>query len=100
MLNDKQHINDQRDRYRTYETVVDEVPIATGQSSNQGNTYLIDEYDDEYDDTYDINQVGANDLDEDDELLNRRYGIRVTCARERLLNWHCSASFWWNSVNV
>ncbi|XP_060763553.1 activating signal cointegrator 1 complex subunit 2 [Neoarius graeffei] len=72
MLNDKQHINDQRDRYRTYETVVDEVPIATGQSSNQGNTYLIDEYDDEYDDTYDINQVGANDLDEDDELLNRR----------------------------
>ncbi|XP_053084943.1 activating signal cointegrator 1 complex subunit 2 [Pangasianodon hypophthalmus] len=71
-LNDKQHINDQRDRYRSYQTVVDEVPIGTDQSGNQGNAYLMDDYDDEYDDTYDINQVGANDLDEDDELLNRR----------------------------
>ncbi|KAF7687153.1 activating signal cointegrator 1 complex subunit 2 [Silurus meridionalis] len=72
LLNDKQHINEQRDRYRSYQTVVDEIPIATDQSGNQGNAYLMDDYDDEYDDTYDINQVGANDLDEDDELLNRR----------------------------
>ncbi|GAA6093809.1 activating signal cointegrator 1 complex subunit 2, partial [Tachysurus ichikawai] len=72
MLNDKQHINDQRDRYRSYQTVVDEVLIATDKSSNQDNAYLIDDYDDEYDDTYDINQVGANDLDEDAELLSRR----------------------------
>ncbi|XP_058230967.1 activating signal cointegrator 1 complex subunit 2 [Hemibagrus wyckioides] len=72
MLNDKQHINDQRDRYRSYQTVVDEVPIATDQSGNHDDAYLIDDYDDEYDDTYDINQVGANDLDEDDELLSRR----------------------------
>ncbi|KAK2845311.1 hypothetical protein Q7C36_010165 [Tachysurus vachellii] len=70
MLNDKQHINDQRDRYRSYQTVVDEVLIAT--DSNQDNAYLIDDYDDDYDDTYDINQVGANDLDEDAELLSRR----------------------------
>ena len=34
--------------------------------------FLLDDYDDEYDDTYDINQVGANDLDDDDDLLNRR----------------------------
>uniref|UniRef100_A0AAY5EBZ9 CUE domain-containing protein n=1 Tax=Electrophorus electricus TaxID=8005 RepID=A0AAY5EBZ9_ELEEL len=39
MLNDKQHITEQRDQY---------------------------------DDTYDLNQVGANDLDEDDDLLTRR----------------------------
>lgn len=82
MLNDKQHINDQRDRYRSYQTVVDEVPVVTDQSGNQGNAYLLDDYDDEYDDTYDINQVGANDLDEDDELLNRRYNVRVTCVRD------------------
>lgn len=81
MLNDKLHINDQRDRYRSYQTVVDEVPIATDQFSNPGNTYLIDEYDDEYDDTYDINQVGANDLDKDDELLSRRYDVRLVRAR-------------------
>ncbi|XP_062873981.1 activating signal cointegrator 1 complex subunit 2 [Trichomycterus rosablanca] len=73
MLDDKQHINDQRDRYRSYQTVVDEVPIATGHSGDQdGASYVDDDYDDDYDDTYDINQVGANDLDEDDELLNRR----------------------------
>uniref|UniRef100_A0AAY4CU71 CUE domain-containing protein n=1 Tax=Denticeps clupeoides TaxID=299321 RepID=A0AAY4CU71_9TELE len=59
LLEDKQHISEQRARYQAYETVVDEVPIA-------------DDYEDEYDDTYDINQVGANDLDEDDDLLSRR----------------------------
>ncbi|TUM79444.1 Activating signal cointegrator 1 complex subunit 2 [Bagarius yarrelli] len=59
-------------RYRSYQTVVDEVPIATAQTGNHGNTYPMDDYDDEYDDTYDINQVGANDLDQDDELLSRR----------------------------
>ncbi|KAM3868031.1 activating signal cointegrator 1 complex subunit 2 [Diretmus argenteus] len=62
LLNDKQHIEEQRARYQTYETVVDEVIIEPGHS---------DDYDDEYDDTYDINQVGANDLDQD-SLLNRR----------------------------
>ncbi|XP_076853961.1 activating signal cointegrator 1 complex subunit 2 isoform X2 [Brachyhypopomus gauderio] len=68
MLNDKQHINDQRSRYRAYETVVDEVLVDGDQSGDHG----LDDYDDEYDDTYDLNQVGANDLDEDHELLNRR----------------------------
>uniref|UniRef100_A0AAX7SKH4 CUE domain-containing protein n=1 Tax=Astatotilapia calliptera TaxID=8154 RepID=A0AAX7SKH4_ASTCA len=55
MLNDKRHIAEQKARYHTYETVVDE----------------LDDYDDEYDDTYDMNQVGANDLD-GDSLLTRR----------------------------
>ncbi|KAJ8385956.1 hypothetical protein AAFF_G00177770 [Aldrovandia affinis] len=54
LLNDKRHIDEQRDRYHAYET------------------YVTDNYDDEYDDTYDINQVGANDLDEDSDLLSRR----------------------------
>ncbi|XP_057180698.1 activating signal cointegrator 1 complex subunit 2 [Triplophysa rosa] len=65
-LNDKQHIEEQRERYQAYETVVDEIPIA------DHNAFDLDDYDDEYDDTYDINQIGANDLDEEDELLNRR----------------------------
>ncbi|XP_015247448.1 PREDICTED: activating signal cointegrator 1 complex subunit 2 [Cyprinodon variegatus] len=69
MLNDKQHIAEQRDRYRTYETVVDEVVIEPGESG--AVAYDLDDYDDEYDDTYDMNQVGANDLD-GDSLLNRR----------------------------
>lgn len=69
MLNDKQHIEEQRARYQAYETVVDEVVIGPGESAA---TYgLDDDYDDEYDDTYDMNQVGANDLD-GDSLLNRR----------------------------
>ncbi|KAI4892431.1 hypothetical protein NFI96_024113, partial [Prochilodus magdalenae] len=72
MLDDKRHVDEQRERYRSYQTVVEEVPISTDQAGNQGGTYAFDDYDDEYDDTYDINQVGANDLDEDDELLNRR----------------------------
>ncbi|XP_072243417.1 activating signal cointegrator 1 complex subunit 2 [Leuresthes tenuis] len=67
ILNDKQHIEEQRARYRAYETVVDEVIIEPGESA----AYDLDDYDDEYDDTYDVNQVGANDLD-GDSLLNRR----------------------------
>ncbi|KAM4746080.1 activating signal cointegrator 1 complex subunit 2 isoform 1-T2 [Anableps anableps] len=68
MLNDKQHIAQQRARYQTYETVVDEVVVEPGEP---GGAYDLDDYDDEYDDTYDMNQVGANDLD-GDSLLNRR----------------------------
>lgn len=68
MLNDKQHIAEQRARYQAYETVVDEVVLEPGESAA---TYGLDDYDDEYDDTYDMNQVGANDLD-GDSLLNRR----------------------------
>uniref|UniRef100_A0A671U308 Activating signal cointegrator 1 complex subunit 2 n=1 Tax=Sparus aurata TaxID=8175 RepID=A0A671U308_SPAAU len=68
MLNDKQHVAEQRARYQAYETVVDEVVIEPGESAE---AYGLDDYDDEYDDTYDMNQVGANDLD-GDSLLNRR----------------------------
>lgn len=68
MLNDKQHIAEQRARYQAYETVVDEVVIEPGETAA---SYGLDDYDDEYDDTYDMNQVGANDLD-GDSLLNRR----------------------------
>uniref|UniRef100_A0A7N8YQP0 Activating signal cointegrator 1 complex subunit 2 n=1 Tax=Mastacembelus armatus TaxID=205130 RepID=A0A7N8YQP0_9TELE len=68
MLNDKQHIAEQRARYKAYETVVDEVVIEPGETAA---TYGLDDYDDEYDDTYDMNQVGANDLDRD-SFLNRR----------------------------
>ncbi|XP_026198077.1 activating signal cointegrator 1 complex subunit 2 [Anabas testudineus] len=68
MLNDKQHIAEQKARYQAYETVVDEVIIEPGETAA---TYGLDDYDDEYDDTYDMNQVGANDLD-GDSLLNRR----------------------------
>uniref|UniRef100_A0A4W5KUB5 Activating signal cointegrator 1 complex subunit 2 n=1 Tax=Hucho hucho TaxID=62062 RepID=A0A4W5KUB5_9TELE len=69
LLNDKQHIAEQKERYLTYETVVDEVIVTPSES---GAVYNLDDYDDEYDDTYDINQVGANDLDGDSNLLNRR----------------------------
>ncbi|KAK0138101.1 Activating signal cointegrator 1 complex subunit 2 [Merluccius polli] len=66
ILGDKQHIEEQRERYRAYETVVDEVMVEPGAA------YTLDgDYDDEYDDTYDVNQVGANDLD-GDSLLSRR----------------------------
>ncbi|XP_027888752.1 activating signal cointegrator 1 complex subunit 2 isoform X2 [Xiphophorus couchianus] len=72
MLNDKQHIAEQRARYQTYETVVDEVAVEPGASGGAGaDTYDLDDYDDEYDDTYDMNQIGANDLD-GDSLLSRR----------------------------
>lgn len=70
-LNDKRHIEEQRERYQAYQTVVDEIPIANNPSGSH-NAFDLDDYDDEYDDTYDINQIGANDLDEEDELLNRR----------------------------
>ncbi|KAG7480819.1 hypothetical protein MATL_G00060260 [Megalops atlanticus] len=72
MLNDKRHIEEQRARYQAYQTVVDEVPVAPGEQGAGGDAYFTDDYDDEYDDTYDVNQVGANDLDEDSDLLNRR----------------------------
>ncbi|KAM6930743.1 activating signal cointegrator 1 complex subunit 2 [Xenentodon cancila] len=68
MLNDKQHIAEQKARYQAYETVVDEVEVEPGEPSD---AFSLDDYDDEYDDTYDMNQVGANDLD-GDSLLNRR----------------------------
>ncbi|XP_040010193.1 activating signal cointegrator 1 complex subunit 2 [Xiphias gladius] len=68
MLNDKEHIAEQRARYQAYETVVDEVVIEPGETAA---AYGLDDYDDEYDDTYDMNQVGANDLD-GDSLLSRR----------------------------
>ncbi|KAM8864974.1 activating signal cointegrator 1 complex subunit 2 isoform 2-T5 [Synchiropus picturatus] len=68
LVDDKQHIQEQRARYQTYQTVVDEVVIEPGESAA---SYGLDDYDDEYDDTYDMNQVGANDLD-GDSLLNRR----------------------------
>lgn len=67
-VNDKRHIDEQRERYLAYETVVDEVIIEPGSSAA---SYGLDDYDDEYDDTYDINQVGVNDVDRD-SLLNRR----------------------------
>ncbi|XP_024274049.1 activating signal cointegrator 1 complex subunit 2 [Oncorhynchus tshawytscha] len=69
LLNDKQHIAEQKERYLTYETVVDEVIVTPSESGAIDN---LNDYDDEYDDTYDINQVGANDLDGDSNLLNRR----------------------------
>jgi len=68
MLNDKQHIAQQKARYQAYETVVDEVVLQPGET---GEAYAVDAYDDEYDDTYDMSQVGANDLD-GDSLLSRR----------------------------
>lgn len=68
LLNDKQHIAEQKGRYQAYETVVDEVVIQPGEDPA---AYGLDDYDDEYDDTYDMNQVGANDLD-GESLLNRR----------------------------
>lgn len=68
MLNDKQHVAEQKERYQTYDMVVDEIVIEPGESAA---AYGLDDYDDEYDDTYDMNQVGANDLD-GDSLLNRR----------------------------
>ncbi|KAM9392808.1 activating signal cointegrator 1 complex subunit 2 [Pholidichthys leucotaenia] len=68
MLNNKQHIAEQKARYLVYESVVDEVILGPGEAAL---AFDLDDYDDEYDDTYDMNQVGANDLD-GDSLLNRR----------------------------
>uniref|UniRef100_A0A671PY81 CUE domain-containing protein n=1 Tax=Sinocyclocheilus anshuiensis TaxID=1608454 RepID=A0A671PY81_9TELE len=72
-LDDKQHIEEQRARYQAYQTVVDEIPIENDPSRDRDDAFGTYDYDDEYDDTYDVNQIGANDLDEEDELLNRRY---------------------------
>uniref|UniRef100_A0A8C6SIV8 Activating signal cointegrator 1 complex subunit 2 n=1 Tax=Neogobius melanostomus TaxID=47308 RepID=A0A8C6SIV8_9GOBI len=69
LLNDKQHIADQKSRYLSYETVVDEIPVEPG----DGGDSL--DYEDEYDDTYDINQVGANDRDQDSLLRWRPFTV-------------------------
>uniref|UniRef100_A0A8C4TI76 Activating signal cointegrator 1 complex subunit 2 n=1 Tax=Erpetoichthys calabaricus TaxID=27687 RepID=A0A8C4TI76_ERPCA len=68
LVNDKQHVREQKERYKSYEVVVEEIPV--GEGSKDG--FYTDNYDDEYDDTYDANQVGANDQDDDSELLARR----------------------------
>ncbi|XP_030741320.1 activating signal cointegrator 1 complex subunit 2 isoform X1 [Echinops telfairi] len=67
LLNDKRAVAEQRQRYEQYSVVVEEVPLQPG----EGQPYR-DDYEDEYDDTYDGNQVGANDVDSDDELISRR----------------------------
>lgn len=64
LLNDKKHITDQKQRYLSYETVMDEEPLEPGE-----------DYDDEYDDTYDMNQVGANDRDQDSLLRWRPFTV-------------------------
>ncbi|XP_062890552.1 activating signal cointegrator 1 complex subunit 2 [Mobula hypostoma] len=66
LLDDKTHIAQQKERYNTYSIVVEDVPVEDGVQ------FYGDEYDDEYDDTYDVNQIGANDVDSDDELISRR----------------------------
>lgn len=66
LLNNKQHVEDQKLRYQTYEMVVDEVPVEPGDSVD---------YEDEYDDTYDMNQVGANDRDQDSLLRWRPFTV-------------------------
>ncbi|KAM9194353.1 activating signal cointegrator 1 complex subunit 2 isoform 1-T1 [Dugong dugon] len=68
LLNDKRAVTAQRQRYEQYSMVVEEVPLQPG----EGLPYHGDDYEDEYDDTYDDNQVGANDVDSDDELISRR----------------------------
>uniref|UniRef100_A0ACB8FYI5 Uncharacterized protein n=1 Tax=Sphaerodactylus townsendi TaxID=933632 RepID=A0ACB8FYI5_9SAUR len=67
LLNDKSIVAEQRERYRQYSVIVEEVAVQSG----EGLLYQ-DTYEDEYDDTYDGNQVGANDADSDDELISRR----------------------------
>nr|XP_033810966.1 activating signal cointegrator 1 complex subunit 2 isoform X2 [Geotrypetes seraphini] len=66
-LNDKRLIAEQKERYSQYSVVVEEVPVEAGTVQ-----FYKDDYEDEYDDTYDGNQVGANDVDSDDELISRR----------------------------
>lgn len=65
LVNDKQAVVAQWQRYQKYSVAVEEVPLQPGE-------YQADDYEDEYDDTYDGNQVGANDADSDDELISRR----------------------------
>ncbi|NXM91676.1 ASCC2 protein, partial [Oenanthe oenanthe] len=60
LVNDKQLVREQRQRYLQYSEVLEELPQHH------------EHYEDEYDDTYDGNQVGANDADSDDELISRR----------------------------
>ncbi|XP_030073637.1 activating signal cointegrator 1 complex subunit 2 isoform X2 [Microcaecilia unicolor] len=66
-LNDKHLIAEQKERYKQYSVVVDEIAVEAGTAE-----FYKDDYEDEYDDTYDGNQVGANDVDSDDELISRR----------------------------
>ncbi|XP_059511058.1 activating signal cointegrator 1 complex subunit 2 isoform X3 [Stegostoma tigrinum] len=66
LLDDKTHIAQQKERYNAYSVVAEEAPVEDGVQFYAGD------YDDEYDDTYDGNQVGANDVDLDDELISRR----------------------------
>ncbi|XP_078062843.1 activating signal cointegrator 1 complex subunit 2 [Mustelus asterias] len=66
LLDDKTHIAQQKERYNAYSIVVEEVPVEDGEQ------FFAGDYDDEYDDTYDGGQVGANDVDSDDELISRR----------------------------
>ncbi|XP_038646356.1 activating signal cointegrator 1 complex subunit 2 isoform X2 [Scyliorhinus canicula] len=66
LLDDKTHIAEQKERYKAYSIVVENVPVEAGEQFYAGD------YDDEYDDTYDGGQVGANDVDSDDELISRR----------------------------
>lgn len=65
LVNDKQAVVAQWQRYQKYSVVVEEVPLQPGE-------HQADDYEDEYDDTYDGNQVGANDADSEDELISRR----------------------------
>lgn len=64
LLNDKHHVEEQRRRYQAYDTVVEEA--EPGDAAD---------YDDEYDDTYDMNQVGANDRDQDSLLRWRPFTV-------------------------
>ncbi|XP_064128561.1 activating signal cointegrator 1 complex subunit 2 isoform X2 [Loxodonta africana] len=81
LLNDKQAVAAQRQRYEQYSVVVEEVPLQPG----EGLPYHDDDYEDEYDDTYDGNQVGANDVDSDDELISRRPFTTPQVLRNRVL---------------
>ncbi|NXD40035.1 ASCC2 protein, partial [Copsychus sechellarum] len=67
LVNDKQPVREQRQRYLQYSEVLEELPVPP-----PGAAQLYEHYEDEYDDTYDGNQVGANDADSDDELISRR----------------------------
>uniref|UniRef100_A0A803V8D3 Activating signal cointegrator 1 complex subunit 2 n=1 Tax=Ficedula albicollis TaxID=59894 RepID=A0A803V8D3_FICAL len=65
LVNDKQLVREQRQRYLQYSEVLEELPPPAAAQHYE-------HYEDEYDDTYDGNQVGANDADSDDELISRR----------------------------
>uniref|UniRef100_A0A8C1CN09 Activating signal cointegrator 1 complex subunit 2 n=2 Tax=Cyprinus carpio TaxID=7962 RepID=A0A8C1CN09_CYPCA len=64
-LDDKQHIEEQRERYQAYQTVVDEIPIENDPSRDRDNAFGTYDYDDEYDDTYDVNQIGNEAVKKD-----------------------------------